>query len=319
MPGDGIPQSLHPAVVRRRLRNPVLPDDTSAKACAPVCWPSTFRRAHPLRHRHRCTTTPACGFWGCAMWCTCARVHWRAGADWLVAHLLDGDHGPANHLSWQWVAGTGLQALLGSTRRTCPPAPAHWHNPVGSTPRTKRWTRSHRGGRSATGSAACCWNATGWRATPHRSPPWVPPLHRRACYRCRCPTPPRPASSAGATMVAGAPVALRAPPADGPNDSHRSACTCANTMRLALARNARWHFGSTPPCACGATALVDGGCGRAGLHSWPGPPQCAAWTTCTSGDGCSQSLNWNAAPAWFLPVERICTSYSQWWSRATVA
>ncbi|MEK9776459.1 MAG: FAD-binding domain-containing protein [Quisquiliibacterium sp.] len=33
------------------------------------------------------------------------RVHWRAGADWMYAHLLDGDLA-SNHLSWQWVAGT---------------------------------------------------------------------------------------------------------------------------------------------------------------------------------------------------------------------
>ena len=33
------------------------------------------------------------------------KVHWRAGADWLYAHLLDGDV-PSNHLSWQWVAAT---------------------------------------------------------------------------------------------------------------------------------------------------------------------------------------------------------------------
>lgn len=33
------------------------------------------------------------------------KVHWRAGADWMLGHLLDGD--PAsNHLSWQWVAAT---------------------------------------------------------------------------------------------------------------------------------------------------------------------------------------------------------------------
>ncbi len=33
------------------------------------------------------------------------RVHWKAGADWFLQHLLDGD--PAsNHLSWQWVAST---------------------------------------------------------------------------------------------------------------------------------------------------------------------------------------------------------------------
>ena len=33
------------------------------------------------------------------------KVQWRAGADWLYSHLLDGDL-PSNHLSWQWVAGT---------------------------------------------------------------------------------------------------------------------------------------------------------------------------------------------------------------------
>ena len=33
------------------------------------------------------------------------KVHWRAGADWMLGHLLDGDLG-SNHLSWQWCAGT---------------------------------------------------------------------------------------------------------------------------------------------------------------------------------------------------------------------
>ena len=33
------------------------------------------------------------------------RIHWKAGADWFLEHLLDGD--PAsNHLSWQWVASS---------------------------------------------------------------------------------------------------------------------------------------------------------------------------------------------------------------------
>lgn len=33
------------------------------------------------------------------------KVSWRAGADWMYSHLLDGDLA-SNHLSWQWVAGT---------------------------------------------------------------------------------------------------------------------------------------------------------------------------------------------------------------------
>ena len=40
------------------------------------------------------------------------RVHWRAGADWLYGHLLDGDLA-SNHLSWQWVAGTGSRKQIG--------------------------------------------------------------------------------------------------------------------------------------------------------------------------------------------------------------
>jgi deoxyribodipyrimidine photo-lyase len=33
------------------------------------------------------------------------KVHWRAGAEWMLPHLLDGDLA-SNHLSWQWCAGT---------------------------------------------------------------------------------------------------------------------------------------------------------------------------------------------------------------------
>ena len=53
-------------------------------------------------------------------------VHWRAGADWLVAHLLDGDLA-SNHLSWQWVAGTGS------------------HKPYLFMPKTWRASRRHLG------------------------------------------------------------------------------------------------------------------------------------------------------------------------------
>lgn len=34
-----------------------------------------------------------------------ANVHWLNPAEWMYAHLLDGDLA-SNHLSWQWIAGT---------------------------------------------------------------------------------------------------------------------------------------------------------------------------------------------------------------------
>ncbi len=57
------------------------------------------------------------------------KVHWRAGADWLYGHLLDGDLA-SNHLSWQWVAGTGSnKPYLFNADNVARYAPAHWHSP----------------------------------------------------------------------------------------------------------------------------------------------------------------------------------------------
>ena len=56
------------------------------------------------------------------------KVHWRAGADWLYAHLLDGDLA-SNHLSWQWVAGTGSRKpYLFNAENVARYAPAPWHS-----------------------------------------------------------------------------------------------------------------------------------------------------------------------------------------------
>ncbi len=57
------------------------------------------------------------------------KVHWRAGADWMLAHLLDGDLA-SNHLSWQWVAGTGShKPYLFNAENVARHAPAPWHSP----------------------------------------------------------------------------------------------------------------------------------------------------------------------------------------------
>jgi len=97
------------------------------------------------------------------MWLASWLVHtrgvgWRAGADWFLTHLIDGD--PAsNHLSWQWVAGTfsakpylfdreNLETFTGAVH--CGPCPirgacpvegpvealaARWFGPGGPQPR----------------------------------------------------------------------------------------------------------------------------------------------------------------------------------------
>ena len=54
------------------------------------------------------------------------KVHWRTGADWLFAHLLDGDLA-SNHLSWQWVAATfSNKPYLFNAENVARYAPADW-------------------------------------------------------------------------------------------------------------------------------------------------------------------------------------------------
>lgn len=60
------------------------------------------------------------------------KIHWRIGADWLYAHLLDGDCA-SNHLSWQWVAGTfSSKPYLFNAENVAlyakDPAHQHWHS-----------------------------------------------------------------------------------------------------------------------------------------------------------------------------------------------
>lgn len=55
------------------------------------------------------------------------KIHWRVGADWMFAHLLDGDLA-SNHLSWQWVAATfSSKPYLFNAENVARYAAADWH------------------------------------------------------------------------------------------------------------------------------------------------------------------------------------------------
>jgi deoxyribodipyrimidine photo-lyase len=57
------------------------------------------------------------------------KVHWHTGAGWMFGHLLDGDLA-SNHLSWQWVAGTGSsKPYLFNAENVAKYAPEVWHSP----------------------------------------------------------------------------------------------------------------------------------------------------------------------------------------------
>jgi deoxyribodipyrimidine photo-lyase len=122
--GKGILQSLHDG--------PLLDD--------------AYARVLPADIRHGCTGVPvvdeavrvlyATGtlhnharMWLASYVVHVRKVHWRVAADWLYGHLLDGDLA-SNHLSWQWVAGTGSsKPYLFNADNVARYAPASWHSP----------------------------------------------------------------------------------------------------------------------------------------------------------------------------------------------
>lgn len=97
--GDAIGRDIEPMPRRSRVVDRV-PDDVLEARTGMRCMDDFASRLHHTGwlHNHE------------RMWLASWLVHvrgldWRAGADWFLEHLLDGD--PAsNHLSWQWVAGT---------------------------------------------------------------------------------------------------------------------------------------------------------------------------------------------------------------------
>jgi deoxyribodipyrimidine photo-lyase len=100
--GDRIGEDIEPAaaVPSRPDRLDEVPADVLAAATGMRCIDAFVRKLHDTGRLHNHER-----MWLASWLVHVRRVRWRAGADWFLRHLLDGD--PAsNHLSWQWVAGT---------------------------------------------------------------------------------------------------------------------------------------------------------------------------------------------------------------------
>jgi deoxyribodipyrimidine photo-lyase len=242
-------------------------------------------------------------------------VHWRAGADWLVAHLLDGDLA-SNHLSWQWIAGTGshkpyLFNADNVARFTDGGAFGDWASP-GSVLDTgydtlERWAqgqppppnplpaRPRSDGAGATHGVAepVCWHRPPDDLPAPAALPAVPALAGRVVWLVH-------------------PWALGDPPAE------------AGVLRLGVWpaecharwpwRAARWRFVAQRMAAITDTqvwvdsaALQQALSGAASVRCIDNPHLPAAWPAA-----------WRQPPAPWLPEPaRLCGSFSQYWRQAT--
>jgi deoxyribodipyrimidine photo-lyase len=121
--GVGILRSLQEGVLPDAAYATALPDDIrQARTGVPAidCAVRTLYATGMLHNHAR--------MWLASYVVHLRKVHWKVAADWLYGHLLDGDLA-SNHLSWQWVAGTGSsKPYLFNADNVARYAPTEWHS-----------------------------------------------------------------------------------------------------------------------------------------------------------------------------------------------
>jgi deoxyribodipyrimidine photo-lyase len=121
--GEGIFESLHTGLLPDTAYARELPADIREGRTGVPAIDCAVRALYSTGHLHNHAR-----MWLASYVVHLRKVHWRAGADWLYGHLLDGDLA-SNHLSWQWVAGTGSsKPYLFNADNVERHAPAAWHS-----------------------------------------------------------------------------------------------------------------------------------------------------------------------------------------------
>jgi deoxyribodipyrimidine photo-lyase len=235
------------------------------------------------------------------------KVHWCVAADWLYGHLLDGDLA-SNHLSWQWVAGTGsTKPYLFNADNVARHAPAPWHSPGSAIDMSyealDRMARQPmRQGRGEQ------------RMLPDKPLSIEPHLVAEPPGEVRV-TAPDAAAVAGRDVWLVHPWSLGALPAALPADTRVIGIFVADFHCAWPWSERRWHFVGKRMAELtaqrwhgDATAIGAALRGARSVRSIDEPhlaPWLARWAEC------------GAAPALFPSVDRCCNSFSQWWRRAS--
>jgi deoxyribodipyrimidine photo-lyase len=300
--GDGIFHSLHEGPLPDDAYTPDLPADVRQGCTGVPVVDEAVRALYATGTLHNHAR-----MWLASYVVHVRKVHWRVAADWLYGHLLDGDLA-SNHLSWQWVAGTGSsKPYLFNADNVARYAPASWHSP---------------------GSVL----DTSYEALDRMAR--QPARHGRDEHRVLVDSPsliePRLASeppdelglaTPDAAAVAGRDVWLVHPwslgelPAALPADTLVIGVFATDFHHAWPWSEGRWHFVASRMAELAAErwhgdAAVIGAAlkGARRVRSMDEPhfaPWLARWAEC------------GAAPALFPPVDRRCDSFSQWWARAS--
>jgi deoxyribodipyrimidine photo-lyase len=299
--GDAILRSLHAGPLPEHAYARELPADIRQAATGVPAVDEAVRALYAtgMLHNHA-------RMWLASYVVHVRKVHWRAGADWLLGHLLDGDLA-SNHLSWQWVAGTGSRKpYLFNADNVARYAPPAWHSP-GTVIDTSYEALDRLARQAGPAPAAPAEAAAG--ALPKLA---EPPLSSQAPAWAA--TAPDAAAVKGREVWLVHPWSLGALPPALPagslvvgvfvDDFHRSWPWSARRWHFVASRMAelaavRWQGSAA---AIGAALQ-----GARSVRSRAEPhlsPWLASWAECSP------------APALFPAVERRCDSFSPWWAAA---
>ena len=121
--GDGIFTSLHEGPLPDAVYSRELPRDIVSGATGVPVIDQAVRALYRDGYLHNHAR-----MWLASYVVHLRKIHWRAGADWMYARLLDGDLA-SNHLSWQWIAGTASRKpYLFNAENVARYAPPSWHS-----------------------------------------------------------------------------------------------------------------------------------------------------------------------------------------------
>ena len=121
--GEGLHRSLHTGLLPDAAYAMAMPDDVLEARTGVPAIDQAVRELYATGYLHNHAR-----MWLASYLVHLRKVHWHAGAQWLLGHLLDGDVA-SNHLSWQWVAGTGSRKpYLFNADNVAKYAPPDWHS-----------------------------------------------------------------------------------------------------------------------------------------------------------------------------------------------
>jgi deoxyribodipyrimidine photo-lyase len=299
--GDGILESLHEGLLPDDAYSRELPADIRHGDTGVPVIDQAVRALYDtgMLHNHA-------RMWLASYVVHLRKVHWRVAADWLYGHLLDGDLA-SNHLSWQWVAGTGSsKPYLFNADNVARYAPEPWHSP-GSEIDTSYETLD----RIARNPAP---QGRGTRRMADSSQPIEPRLATEPPHEIGA-TAPDAAATAGRDIWLVHPWSLGDLPAALPAETLVIGVFVSDFHRAWPWSQRRWNFVGTRMAELtsqrwyGDARAVGVALKAARSVRSIEEPHLAPWLS-----GWAQC---EAAPTLFGTVDRRCDSFSQWWTRAT--